>query len=697
MPTVPLIQKTVQQEGLPGARLSSSIKGIDTGAGLSSAAESLNKFVAVETEKANTVALLDAQRKFDDWETTNIYDAKNGALAKKGKDAFDLPNQLGQQFDKDMAGIRDGLGNSDQQIAFDKMLASRRDTIMRTLHNHERVQMDEHSKQVADAAFTSSVNRSALNYNNPSVAEAAINNAKAARVAWGRSQGMADEAIDNMVLEAESKSRMAILSRYADEDPKGALDYYKAHQGKLTGEDILKANSLMAQTELRYKAKDVATRALAGTAPKVEADAVNSFVMNNLEGGDRVVIDNNGYVSKFGINKKAYPDVDVENLTEEGAKKLYKERWDRLGIEKLSPDLRLPAMAFGTTNEKELPRLVKESGGDVGKFQQLAWEFYQDIARKNPKQNAGSLKGWMNRLEQVSTQVSYIQGQKPDEYALGKQIDKMSDDDRVTTAAKELVSKQITAMDKAIREREAYVGAQIDKYEAAGAEAPVSLIAQLSPEKQKAYYAKAYDPLEYERLRKQVAQGQPIDLESYRFKIPSTQLRGLFDMQAKPELQALARAVDKNIYDNVSSIIGQDKSEAKTAEDFKQIESFRNRIYDGIKAFEFVSNKKATDDDVDTIAARLIREDNAHSSWRNWFGKERGVSIEGIPQVGSYRLVKKDENGIVDSQYIDYDHLVSSLTVLARSTNSPVTPEGLARLYAELKRNGMIFEMSKSR
>lgn len=48
-----------------------------------------------------------------------------------------------------------------------------------------------------------------------------------------------------------------------------------------------------------------------------------------------------GGETNFGISKRAYPDLDIKELTEEDAKAIYKkDYWDRYKIEKMPEDLR---------------------------------------------------------------------------------------------------------------------------------------------------------------------------------------------------------------------------------------------------------------------------------------------------------------------------------------------------------------------
>ena len=48
-----------------------------------------------------------------------------------------------------------------------------------------------------------------------------------------------------------------------------------------------------------------------------------------------------GGETNFGIAKRSHPDVDIKNLTKEGAKEIYKEHyWDRNKVESLPEELR---------------------------------------------------------------------------------------------------------------------------------------------------------------------------------------------------------------------------------------------------------------------------------------------------------------------------------------------------------------------
>jgi len=78
-----------------------------------------------------------------------------------------------------------------------------------------------------------------------------------------------------------------------------------------------------------------------------------------------------GGETKYGISKKAYPDVDIKNLTEEEAKEIYKsDYWDKNKVDNLPDDLKhiffdmCVNMGRGTA-VRVLQRAINNKGGDL--------------------------------------------------------------------------------------------------------------------------------------------------------------------------------------------------------------------------------------------------------------------------------------------------------------------------------------------
>jgi len=72
----------------------------------------------------------------------------------------------------------------------------------------------------------------------------------------------------------------------------------------------------------------------------VEFDEIIEVVLHH-EGGYVNDPDDPGGETNFGIAKRSHPDVDIVNLTKDGAKEIYKEHyWDKNKVESLPEDLR---------------------------------------------------------------------------------------------------------------------------------------------------------------------------------------------------------------------------------------------------------------------------------------------------------------------------------------------------------------------
>ena len=72
----------------------------------------------------------------------------------------------------------------------------------------------------------------------------------------------------------------------------------------------------------------------------VEFDDIIEVVLHH-EGGYVNDPDDPGGETNFGVAKRSHPDVDIANLTKDGAKEIYKEHyWDKNKVESLSEELR---------------------------------------------------------------------------------------------------------------------------------------------------------------------------------------------------------------------------------------------------------------------------------------------------------------------------------------------------------------------
>jgi hypothetical protein len=152
-----------------------------------------------------------------------------------------------------------------------------------------------------------------------------------------------------------------------------------------------------------------------GEVPSFSRGGINDEIFNDAflrtlkyEGGRT---NDTGGDTKYGISKKGNPDVDIDALTVEKARDIYKKRyWDAISGDKLAAvNPALAKVAFDTAVNQGVSKAkqyVTESGGDPAKLIQLRGEHYAGLVEKNPNKYGAYAKGWANRLGNLATDLA---------------------------------------------------------------------------------------------------------------------------------------------------------------------------------------------------------------------------------------------------------------------------------------------------
>lgn len=372
MPQVPIIKRDNTLNALPSQGFSANLSQVSNpyvDDGFEGFTNQIHGEVEKQLEKAkkeaDEVALINAQMDMDQWENDNLY-GENGAYNQRGKNAFGIRETYVKKFDDDMRKREDALQNDEQKIAFRKTYVNRRGSLSQGLGTHAANEYNRFADETDVGGLAVTQDRAAKNFNNPGVVNESIAYGNEIIDSAARRKGTAPEMVRNQKTEWESKSRLGVLNAMiATDDP----------------ENILKADEML---------KDMNRRG------KMDRDEAMDFVIDELENSPEVIQDGKGK-ARFGINSVANPDVDLDTLDKDGAKKIYKERyWDKIDADSLPENIRL--MAFDTAVNQGVgvaKELIEASGGDPLKFAQLRQEKY---AALNDEEN---YEGWMNRLGKV--------------------------------------------------------------------------------------------------------------------------------------------------------------------------------------------------------------------------------------------------------------------------------------------------------
>jgi len=147
----------------------------------------------------------------------------------------------------------------------------------------------------------------------------------------------------------------------------------------------------------------------------------------NREGGSKITNDKDdkGKLTKFGISQKAYPKLDIANLTEDAAKAIYKrDYWDCIMGDKIAHQ-GIAFMIFDCAVNSSVARAVIFAQKALGvaadsifgnvtlnalnecdaplfidRYTQLRLEHYKAIVKKDPTQKKWA-NGWRIRAEEV--------------------------------------------------------------------------------------------------------------------------------------------------------------------------------------------------------------------------------------------------------------------------------------------------------
>ena len=106
-----------------------------------------------------------------------------------------------------------------------------------------------------------------------------------------------------------------------------------------------------------------------------------------------------GGETKYGIAKRAHPDVDIKNLTLADALAIYRtDYWNANNIDQYSMPLKLAVFdSYIQHGPKKTQQFLVAAGSDWQAFVQARIDFYLALIDKNPAQIIFK-RGWMNRM-----------------------------------------------------------------------------------------------------------------------------------------------------------------------------------------------------------------------------------------------------------------------------------------------------------
>lgn len=268
-PRVPTLDgPQVRQTGFPGARVvqDAPIEAFGGGSvvsGPAGAAQSLlttvSKIAEEEKKKADQVAVLDADGELSAFETDLLYNPETGALNKKGKDAFGIPETVMSAYGKRVAEIEKRLTSNDQRLAFRRAAQGRQLDVDRMLQRHVSGEIQRYDSEKTESYVKNERDAALANPLDTERVGIALERTKAAISDHAARNGMPAEWVTEKTSAAESSIHYGIISGFLSRgEDLYARQYYEQTKDQLYGDDRKRAEVDVKAGSLKGQSKRIA-------------------------------------------------------------------------------------------------------------------------------------------------------------------------------------------------------------------------------------------------------------------------------------------------------------------------------------------------------------------------------------------------------------------------------------------------------
>ena len=259
MARVPLYgDRRIEEAPNPATPLSGEIPSREAfGGGQSAAAAfgAVEEMVLRAKKEADETAVQDADNKAAEAYQQLLFDDKNGALTKKGKDALDLPNTYGQEYDKRLQDIEKGLNGTAQRNAFKQRAFERKLQFSGALEKHGAAEAEILQKSTFKTGMEIARQDGVTNSNDPLLVKASIKKQHEFLDKLATMDAGIQGSLDLLKQEAETQTHAEIIQSYMSQgmDLK-AENYFNANKDNIHGDQKIKIQGWIEETTRMNKA-----------------------------------------------------------------------------------------------------------------------------------------------------------------------------------------------------------------------------------------------------------------------------------------------------------------------------------------------------------------------------------------------------------------------------------------------------------
>lgn len=177
MPVVPKVTRQVRSDPVPGARISGGATAEGFGANLGKTiADMGTRVYDNEVKKAEDIEIMRFSRARSEYVNGALYDPKNGALNKKGRDSFSLPEDVMSAYDKKISEIESGIRSDRVREVFRKQSEADRAGLDLTIQRHVFKEREGYDNDETESFIKTSRDSAAFNFSDPTKVAIEIGN-----------------------------------------------------------------------------------------------------------------------------------------------------------------------------------------------------------------------------------------------------------------------------------------------------------------------------------------------------------------------------------------------------------------------------------------------------------------------------------------------------------------------------------------
>ncbi len=267
---VPLYgDQKVSEAALPNARVSSDIPASAFGGaaveamtrGVHDIANVVSDIAVKERDKAIDTMTQDGLSKVMAEKNRLVYDPKEGALQKQGKDAFSVPEVYGKKFDDFAAKVEDDMPDMQARQIFRRMRLNQRAELDGVLSRHVSQQAENLQDETFKGLISTLTDDAVANFdNNPAKIGGNLRIMKAAADKYAADKGLTGEdlapAREAMWKQMTNKLHIGVINRMVSLDEyDAARSYFTANKAGISGLDMDALDRQIKKNDV-FKQKD---------------------------------------------------------------------------------------------------------------------------------------------------------------------------------------------------------------------------------------------------------------------------------------------------------------------------------------------------------------------------------------------------------------------------------------------------------